>query len=43
MLINLLVFSITALVAVFVLVWLLMPALRISVEKPKYEVAEWDR
>jgi hypothetical protein len=42
MLINLIVLSITALLAVFVLAWLLAPRLRASIEDPKYDVAEWD-
>jgi succinate dehydrogenase hydrophobic anchor subunit len=43
MLINILVMSITAIVLVFVAVWSLAPALRSSIEAPKYPVAEWDK
>ena len=42
MLINILVVSITAIVLVFVVIWLLVPALRSSIEVPKYAVAKWD-
>ena len=42
MLINILVVSITAIVLVFVAIWSLVPALRSSIEAPKYAVAEWD-
>jgi hypothetical protein len=42
MLINLIVGAITVLTAVFVVVWLLLPGLRRSIEEPKYKVAEWD-
>jgi hypothetical protein len=43
MLINILVVSITAIVLVFVAIWSFVPALRSSVEAPKYPVADWDK
>jgi hypothetical protein len=43
MLINLIVLSITALAVGFVIVWLLVPGLRASIEKPKFSIASWDR
>ena len=42
MLINVLVVSISAVMAVFVAIWLLLPALRSSIEAPKYAVTHWD-
>jgi hypothetical protein len=42
MLINILVVSITAIVLVFVGIWWFVPALRSSIEAPKYPVADWD-
>jgi hypothetical protein len=42
MLINVIVFAITLLAAGFVVVWLVIPGLRASIEAPKYDVAKWD-
>jgi hypothetical protein len=42
MLINLLVAVMTVILLVFVIRWWLSPALRASIEQPKYAVAEWD-
>ena len=42
MFINILVVAITVLVLAFVIVWLLSPGLRSSIEEPKYAVAKWD-
>ena len=42
MLINILVASITLIVLAFVAVWSFVPALRSSIEEPKYAVADWD-